>query len=219
MRLADLVPEPHGDQELVAPPGDRFYVRSLDDDESFCSEWSDAASHVTVVSVEYLLEERFFTPCVISIDIHLPAGEIRDRQRAIDDFYEVLRDDAIPPDIMNYDLSIGPRYVEGIERGERVTSVTTRPANAVFYPRGRVRTTPIGAVRLSVQVNATDTTVDELLGYYDDAIIRLTRHGELGNLTAVDQATDTAYAFVTDADRPCLIEPQTAPGPNHIDLH
>ncbi|WP_411967476.1 hypothetical protein [Haloferax sp. YSSS75] len=217
-RLSDLVPKPYSEHELVAHPSERMYVRSLDDERNVCTDWTDAASHVLSISIEYMLKTRFFTPQIAGVRLLLPIGDVRHRRRAVDDFYEILREETVPPKVLNHDPSIGPRYVEGVEGGERVATVNARPADTILSPNRRVRTTPIGAVQLLVQVAEGDETIGEVLTHYDDAIVRRTDEVSLAALRLVDQDTGAHYGLLTDSSVPCVTEPVNAPGPNHLDL-
>lgn len=217
-RLEDITPEPYQEHELIARPADRFYIRDLDDQDLPQSDWSDCTSHVMCISFDYMLRNRLFTPQVASAKLLLPIGDIRDQERAIDDFYEVLRQETVPPKVLNHDPTIGPRYIEDVEKGERIATVNARPADAVLSPNGRVRTTPIGAVQLLVQIAEGDETVGELLTYYDDAIVRRANEVSLASLRLVDQDTGTHYGLLTDSELRCVTDPVNAIGPNHLDL-
>lgn len=216
-RLSDLAPDPYDDHELIAPLSERFYVRSLKSEKQY-SEWSDAASHVAIINTGYMLRERFFTPQIVSMTYLFPAGEIHDQRRSIDDLYEGLQKNIVPPEILNHDPNSGPRYVEGVERGERVTTVNSRPADAVFWPNARVRTTPIGAVKLFVQIAEGDESIGDLLTHYDEEIVRRTRTVSPSDLRLVDRDAGTHYSLVTDGSRPCVTDPVSAAGPNRLNI-
>ncbi|WP_049907371.1 hypothetical protein [Haloferax elongans] len=176
----------------------------------------NALSHVLVSRMRYHATDRLFNPMVVEATYYFPAGEVEEYDHAVGTLYDAVRQDSLPARVLNYELSGGPRHVDQQENGERLMTVDGDVTITADWPVIRIRSTPVGVVKLSVEMYPERDSHMRVFNHYDNEIVQRTTDCHPNDIRLLEQDSGTKFSLTTDSECPSIAFPPKNMKLNHF---